>query len=148
MTYKVPYTGKPRTREEWRDLAVKSHLCTACLAAHPEIWKVCPSCQAPEANREYMPSNAELRRACGLIHMQRAGKISRLTFHPRYDLKVNGIKVCTYEADAEYLKDGKTVVEDTKAQGTDFMEDTAKLKISLFNAVYAKLGVKVTIYRG
>lgn len=144
-----PKRGNPnlRTAEDWRQMAIKNHLCTACLHYQAEIWKTCPKCSAPEGNREYMPSMAELKRASQLIHAVRAGRITHLRFHPRYDLKVDGVKVCAYEADAEYREGGKTIVEDTKPEG-DFMEQSAKLKIALFNALHAKFGLKVKIYRG
>lgn len=147
MAYKGEYRGKPRTREDWREMAVKSHLCTACLFSQSAKWDGdCPKCKAPQANREYMPSRAELNRAAGLVLLARKGQITRLKFHPRYDLKVNGVKVCTYEADAEYMENGKVIVEDTKPEG-DFMEETAKLKIALFNALHLKFNIKVRIYR-
>lgn len=141
-----PKRGNPnlRTAEDWRALAVKRHMCVQCLHNQHEIWgKECPKCQANDS-REFMPSRAELNRASQLILMQRAGKISRLRFHPRFDLKVNSIKVCAYEADAEYFENGKMVVEDTKPDGT-FIEPVAKLKIALFEAIF---GVKVKLYRG
>lgn len=144
-----PAKGNPylRTADDWRALAKKSHLCTACLHNQPETWKgACPKCGAPQGNREYMPSAAELKRATMLIHRQRAGHISQLKFHPRFDLKVDGILVCKYEADAQYIEDGKQIIEDTKAEG-DFIEPVAKLKISLFNALHHKFGLTVKLHR-
>lgn len=94
-----------------------------------------------------MPSAAELKRASQLILMLRAGRISQLKFHPRFDLKVEGVKVCAYEADAQYVEGGKIVIEDTKSEG-DFIEPVAKLKIALFNALHHKLGMTVKLYRG
>ena len=154
MAYKSGWKGRSkggnpdlRTAEDWRQLAVKSHLCTACLAHQPTTWKVCPKCGAPEGNREFMPSMAELKRAAQLCHLARLGKITDLKFHPLFDLKVDGVKVCVYEADSQYMENGKLVVEDTKPSG-DFMEPVAKLKIALFNALHSKFGISVKIYRG
>lgn len=141
--------GNPylRTADDWRALAKKCHLCTACLHNQVTTWKdACPKCGAPQGNREYMPSSAELRRASQLILLLRAGKISQLKFHPRFDLKVEGILVCKYEADAQYVENGKQIIEDTKAEG-DFIEPVAKLKIALFNALHHKLGLTVKLHR-
>lgn len=93
-----------------------------------------------------MPSAAELRRAVQLIRQYASGKITGLEFHPRYDLKVNGVKICAYEADAIYTENGQFVVEDTKASG-NFIEPVAKLKIKLFNALFSCQGMSVKIHR-
>ncbi len=141
--------GNPflRTADDWRAMAKKSHMCVACLHSQPEIWKqACPKCNAPQAMREYMPSAAELKRAAQLILLLKAGKITDLKFHPRYDLTVDGIKVCTYEADAIYTENGKQIVEDTKSSGS-FIEPVAKIKIKLFNALHAKHGLSVKLHR-
>lgn len=72
------------------------------------------------------------------------GKITNLRFQVRFDLKVNGVKICTYIADASYIDAaGRTVIEDTKAIG--FMDATAKFKIKLFNAIFAPQ--TISIYR-
>jgi hypothetical protein len=121
-------------------------MCLSCLHYQTLTFKVCPQCGV-EGMREYFPSMTELSRASTLIHKQLRGEISNLRFHPKYDLVVEGVKICRYEGDSEYRQDGKTVVEDVKASGTDFMEDVARLKIDLFNALHAKHGIKVKIYR-
>ena len=94
-----------------------------------------------------MPSRIERERAATLLLLQDRGKIDRLRFHPRYDLKIDGIKVTTYVADAEYFdtERRKTVVEDTKPE--KYMDDLAKLKIGLFNALNAKHGLSVSFHR-
>lgn len=127
-------------------MAIKTHLCTACGNYQVQIWKVCPKCGVTDANREYMPSMAELKRANQLILLQRAGHISRLQFHPRIDLVVDGTKICTYEADSMYMERGKQIYEDVKPSG-DFMEPVAKLKIKLFDALHQKHGVSIRIFR-
>lgn len=85
-------------------------------------------------------SEAEHKRGMVLMTLQRSGTIERLRFQPRYELKVNGQKVCNYTADAEYYEDGELVVEDTKPR--NFMDDLAVMKIKLFEAIY---GITVRI---
>jgi hypothetical protein len=137
--------NKFRSKADFRAAAKKNHMCLSCLHYQSATFKVCPRCGV-DGMCEYFPSMAELSRASTLIHMQLRGEISHLRFHPKYDLVVEGVKVCRYEGDAEYRKNGKLIVEDTKPPG-DFMEDSAKLKIALFNALHAKHGVSVKIYR-
>ena len=70
-----------------------------------------------------------------------AGKISNLEIHPRYEIIINGKKICRYEADFRYIdkekigKDGQvgcTVVEDVKGYKTAVY----KLKKKLVEASY------------
>lgn len=95
--------------------------------------------------RQYFMSNVELNRGAELIRLQVAGKIQRLKFQPAYDLIIEGTKVGQYRADFEYFEDGRTIVEDTKP--LKYMDDVAKLKISMFNALYKKHGLEVLISR-
>lgn len=95
--------------------------------------------------RQYFMSKVELNRGAELIRLQVAGEISRLRFQPSYNLIVEGTKVGQYRADFEYFEDGKTVVEDTKP--LKYMDNEAKLKIALFNALYKKHGLEVLISR-
>lgn len=85
-------------------------------------------------------SRVELQRGMTLMILQDAGKISNLRFQPRYELKVNGIKVGVYTADAEFVRDGVTVTEDSKPP--NFIDKYAALKMSLFQAIY---GVTIEI---
>lgn len=112
--------------------AKRYHVCLDCRASQAEIWKECPGCGSK--NRQYFMSHAEFVRGMLLLTLQSVGTIERLRFQPRYELKVNGRKIATYTADAEYYKDGELVVEDTKP--ADFMDASAVLKIKLFEAIY------------
>lgn len=125
--------------------AKKFHLCTACLHYEPKPFKACPKCGV-DGMRKFFPSRIEMIRAGELIRAQVAGEISRLRFHPRYDLVVEGTRLCAYEADSEYMKDGQIIVEDVKPFG-DFMDPIAALKIDLFNAINRKHGLSVNIHR-
>lgn len=134
--------------------AKRVHCCTSCLYFTDKVFDVCPQCGAngnikKKANmRVYFPSKSEHLRAAQLIQMQKAGQISGIKFHPRYDLIVNGHKISAYEADVSYFdSDGKQIIEDTKPSGTDFVDDLAEIKIALFNALYEDQGLKVKIYR-
>jgi hypothetical protein len=118
--------------------AKKFHVCLDCRHNQNETFKECPACGSK--NRQYFMSRAELKRGMLLLTLQAAGTISRLRFQPRYDLIVNGQKIGVYTADAEYYQDGIFVVEDTKP--ANFMDETAKIKIKLFEAIYG-LTVKI-----
>jgi len=88
-------------------------------------------------------SKAEAERYGELTLLQRAGRIRNLTVHVGYPLKVNGIVVCSYEADFVYespttIGSGGvmwcTIVEDVKSP----MSKTPvyELKKKLMRAVY------------
>jgi hypothetical protein len=128
--------------------AKKIHCCTACLYNQEKTFDVCPQCGAKNM-RVFFPSRQEHLRAVSLIMMQKNKEISGLKFHQRYDLIVNGHKICAYEADASYIdcSTGKQIVEDTKPSGSNFIDKTAELKIDLFNALYEPLGLRVKIVR-
>lgn len=80
-------------------------------------------------------SKAEGRRYSELKLLERAGEIRDLRLQPRYDLAVNGHKVCAYVGDFAYLtKSGEPVTEDTKGVETrDF-----KIKAKLFRALMGR----------
>lgn len=118
--------------------ALKYHYCTRCRYHRTEIFKECPECGSRD--RIFFPSRAEMVRGASLLLQQSEGMIEKLRFHPKYSLKVNGIEVCTYTADAEYYRAGVLVVEDTKPE--NFIDATAIVKMKLFQAVY---GFPVTI---
>jgi len=65
----------------------------------------------------------ESKRYTELKLLERGGVIQRLELQPRYDVVINGHKVCWYQADFRYfdIERGALVVEDVKA-----MPKTAK----------------------
>lgn len=79
-------------------------------------------------------SKAEAKRYGELKLLQKAGKIKQLTLQPKYPLVVNGVKVCDYIADFEYLVLGKSwpVVEDVKGMRTTIY----RLKKKLMQAIH------------
>lgn len=60
------------------------------------------------------PSMAEAKRDGELLLLERAGKIADLKRQPKFDLVVNGKKVCGYRGDWSYTENGVHVVEDRK----------------------------------
>jgi hypothetical protein len=77
---------------------------------------------------------AECKRCNELHAMVNAGLISDLDAHPqpRYDLKVNDVKVCAYLADFRYTDNetGEQVVEDVKGYRTDVYRLKKKLMLA------------------
>lgn len=64
-------------------------------------------------------SKRECERYKYLKMLLRAGTIRDLELQKRYELKVNGIKICEYRADFVYTDlDGRQVVEDVKGMST------------------------------
>lgn len=132
--------GLFKNKTDGHKAAKKHHYCLDCRHSQPEKYTQCPNCGS--RNRVYFPSSTEMRRGALLLTLLAAGEISDLEFHPRYDIVVNGQKICTYIADARYKRAGVGVVEDSKAVNTKFIDPVSKLKIALFEALY---GQKVVI---
>lgn len=142
MKYK---RGQFTSKADAINRAERNYLCTNCNHSQPNKFDKCPCCDAYDT-AQYCMSLAEMKRAAELILLSRAGRITSLRFQPRYDLVVEGEKITTYVADFEYREGGRVVVEDVKPSG-DFMTDVAELKIAMFNALYKKHGLTVTITR-
>lgn len=79
-------------------------------------------------------SLAERREYRTLKLRQIAGEISDLAVHPRYDLWVGDVKICTYIADFRYQDraTGKCVVVDVKGVKTAAYGLKKKLMFALF----------------
>lgn len=91
----------------------------------------------------WFDSQAEHRRYRELLLLQRAGEISDLRVHPRYDLTVNGTHVCSYIPDFRYLsRGGAVVVEDVKSPVTRKLPEY-RIKAALFEALYKHPVVEV-----
>lgn len=71
-----------------------------------------------------------------LILQQRAGVISHLEIHPSYEIKVNGILIGVYEADARYrdVATGASITIDVKSAPT--RTALYKLKKKLVEAIH------------
>ena len=81
-------------------------------------------------------SQKEARRYADLKLMHRAGAITDLTLQPKFDIVINGQKVCSYIADFSYVENGVTVVEDVKSEMTRKLP-TYRLKKNLMKAVHS-----------
>lgn len=79
-------------------------------------------------------SKFEAKRYAELQLLERAGAISELKRQVAYPLCVNGIQVCKYIADAEYIENGRIVTEDAKGCKTP----TYRLKAKMFCAQYGR----------
>ncbi len=94
-----------------------------------------------DAEGRWHDSKGEGGRWEDLKIMQRAGLISSLIHQPRFDLEINGVKICEYHADAEYLTaDGVRVVEDFKGVVTPIY----RIKRALMAALH---GITITEVR-
>lgn len=65
-------------------------------------------------------SKKELTRYRQLKLLEKAGRISDLARQPAWDVKINGMKLCTYTADFSYFcnERNRAVIEDVKSDGT------------------------------
>lgn len=82
-------------------------------------------------------SQKEFRRYMVLRDMEAKGEISDLRCQPRYDLVVNGKKVCAYVGDFSYLKGGEEVTEDVKSPYTAKLPEF-RLKFKLFHVLMGR----------
>jgi hypothetical protein len=80
-------------------------------------------------------SKAEAKRDEELLILFGAGKITGLKRQPRFPLKVNGVKICTYVADWRYLEGNYDVVEDRKG----VLTPAFKIKWALAKALYPEI---------
>lgn len=80
-------------------------------------------------------SKREARRYADLLLLERAGEISELKLQPSFDMVINGMKVCAYVADFQYIENGEKVVEDVKSVVTA-KNSTYRLKNKLMKAVH------------
>ena len=134
------------SRRDGYNRAIATWHCRACNHHQQEKMTVCDRCGTDAVT--HFPSLIEHKRGCELLLLATRGLIRNLKFHPRYDLKVEMTKVCTYVADSEYLdvETTKTVVEDVKPVGWKIDRFSA-LKIKLFDAINKQHQISVTIRR-
>lgn len=85
-------------------------------------------------------SRKEAARWIELRLLEKARLISDLRRQVKFDLVVNGAKICTYVADYVYTEEGQTVVEDAKSSAT--VTPVFRLKAKLMAAIH---GVKIRI---
>jgi hypothetical protein len=80
-------------------------------------------------------SLAEAKRYSELKLLEKAGEIADLKRQERYNLWVNGHKVCAFVSDFSYVENSVPVVEDLKSQHTRSLP-VFRLKAKLFKAIY------------
>lgn len=84
---------------------------------------------------EQFDSGKEAQRYEDLLLLERAGAITQLRHHVRYPLVVNGIPICEYEVDFEYVDNvGTRHHEDVKTDAT--RTQMFKIKRRLMAAVH------------
>jgi hypothetical protein len=91
-------------------------------------------------------SKAEAERYCQLRELVKLGDISQLELQPKYEVSINGQKICNYIADFRYFSKepgpqgqaGHVVVEDVKGKPTPVY----RIKKKLVEALYP--GVQIT----
>lgn len=76
-------------------------------------------------------SKKEAKRYGELRLLEKAGEIRNLELQPKFPLIVNGVKVCTYIADAAYFEKNARVVEDVKSGPTKTAAYRIKRKLLL-----------------
>lgn len=85
-------------------------------------------------------SKKEARRYCELKLLERAGEIENLELQVRFDLMVNGQKVCAYIADFRYFENGAEIIEDVKGMKKGSAYAIFRLKKKLMRAC---LGIEI-----
>lgn len=88
-------------------------------------------------------SKAEARRYGWLKIAERAGEIEQLECQPRFQLRVDGVLICTYVADFRYVdrRTGLPVVEDVKSAPT--RTPVYRIKAKLLKALHGITIVEV-----
>ncbi len=71
-------------------------------------------------------------RGLELHQLQKDGKISELKTQVPFKFELNGVKICKYVADFQYVQNGKLITEDVKG----FKTATYKLKRKMMKAFY------------
>lgn len=87
-------------------------------------------------------SMAEAARYGVLKVIQAAGLISDLRLQVKYDIVVNGKKVCRYVSDFVYIENGKEIVEDVKGMKTPVYNLKKKLMEAVFGVVILETGLR------
>lgn len=91
--------------------------------------------QKVEVDGIVFDSKREANRYLELKLLEKAGEISNLECQPKFDLVVNGMKVCTYYGDFRYKDERicKPVVEDVKGVRTHEYIIKKKLLKAIFD---------------
>ena len=77
-------------------------------------------------------SKKEAARYGELKLMARAGEIVGLELQPRFPIAVNGVRICAYVGDFQYIQEGRFVVEDCKGYRTREYQIKKKLVFAVY----------------
>ena len=89
----------------------------------------------------WFDSAGEADRYDALLLLQRAGEISNLAHHVKFDLRVNDFHICYYECDFQYCEGEEHIVEDFKSKPT--RTPLYQVKKKLMYAIY-KIKIRET----
>lgn len=78
-------------------------------------------------------SKKEAKRAFDLKMLEKAGVITDLKEQVSFDLIVNGMLICRYVCDFQYMKDGKLITEDVKGYKDKVYRIKRKLMLAIHN---------------
>jgi hypothetical protein len=84
---------------------------------------------------EHYDSKREMLYHMDLKNLQRAGQISNLKRQPKFRCEYNGVKICDYIADFEYVENGRRRVIDVKSPITA-RHPVFRLKKKLVEAIH------------
>ncbi len=83
-------------------------------------------------------SQKEAKRYQELKLLEKAKQIQDLKVHPKFEIQLNGLQICTYTADFDYIdpRTKRLVVEDVKGYKKGAAYYVFKLKKTLMKALY------------
>lgn len=84
---------------------------------------------------QYFPSTGQLRCYNRLAMRRNAGEIANLILEPAFPIVINGIRVCVYRADFQFVEQGRTRIVDYKGN-KDFTDHASALRRKLAEAMY------------
>jgi len=94
-----------------------------------------------DADGTFHASKAEGTRWHELKMLHRSGRITNLIHQPSFDLEINGVLICRYRADAEYIDaDGQRIVEDVKGVRTPLYRLKRKLMAAIHGITITEVG--------
>ena len=114
-------------RARLRDLRPRDHMRLTGIGKIPKYRNV-----KTEVDGIKFDSKKEAARYQELKTLEKAGEINGLTLQPKYELKVNGEKICYYIGDFGYIENGSVVIEDVKGVRTH----AYRIKSKLMRAIY------------
>lgn len=136
-----PFKGAP--------MAHKYGQCRTCLGNYPlsKFAHRCPKIALRKFQNHYVildhltfDSLREAQKYSQRVWLLAQNIISDLIVHPRFELRVDGQKVCSYVGDFRYTHKDKKIVEDIKGVETPVF----KLKAKLFRILYPDLQLVIT----